>query len=214
MMLELQIESVESPPFASDTTATLALVLLARAQTMGFLPDTGGPTRLDRALLGEIAGSMQRQGIATAATASLGRALSRKSVDDVAVVAALRATLEAVNASPHPAGEWGPARELLGDELLARLVRVSPSSLRRYAGGERRTPDEVAWRLHAVARMLAALAGGYNDYGIRRWFERHRSALEGATPAELVEQSESEDDDRLVRVIALAEELLGPGGAA
>ena len=63
-------------------------------------------------------------------------------------------------------------------------------------------------------RLLAALVGSYNDYGIRRWFERRRSTLDGATPAELVEQADSEDDERLRRVIALADELTGAAAAA
>jgi hypothetical protein len=54
----------------------------------------------------------------------------------------------------------------------------------------------------------------YNDYGIRRWFERRRSALDGATPAELLEQADSEDDERLQRVIGLADELTGAAAAA
>ena len=212
-MVELQIESIEAPLLESAQAASLALSLVARAQTMGFLPLREGRVELDRRFLEELAELLRRRGVASRATASLARAM-QEPLNDVELIDALRATLDAVDASPHPEGEWAPARELLGDELLARLLRISASSLRRYAAGDRRTPDEVAWRLHLVARLLAALVGSYNDYGIRRWFERRRSALDKATPAELLERAETEDDERLERVLALAEQLTGAGAAA
>jgi hypothetical protein len=212
-MIELQIESIDAPLLESAQAASLALSLVARAQTMGFLPLREGRVELDREFLEELAELLRRRGVASRASASLAHAMQAEPLNDVELIDALRATLDAVDASPHPEGEWAPARELLGDELLARLMRISASSLRRYAAGDRRTPDEVAWRLHLVARLLAALVGSYNDYGIRRWFERRRSALDGVTPAELLEHADAEDDERLERVLALAEQLTGPGAA-
>jgi hypothetical protein len=215
IVFEVQIESIESPLLETGTAASLALALVARAQTMGFLPvRRSRRIELDRAFLEELAEQIRRSGIAAAATTALVQAARTEPVDNERVVDALRATLAGVDASPHPEGEWEPARELVGDDLLARLLAVSPSSLRRYASGERQTPDYVAWRLHLVARVLADLIGSYNDYGIRRWFDRRRTALDGATPAQLFEAAESEDDERLGRVLALAEELTGPGAAA
>jgi hypothetical protein len=204
---------METPLFESAQAVSLALSLVARAQTMGFLPLGEGRINLDRRFLEDLAELLRRRGVASRATATLARAV-KEPLNDVELIDALRATLDAVDASPHPEGEWAPARELLGDELLARLLRVSASSLRRYAAGNRRTPDEVAWRLHLVARLLAALVGSYNDYGMRRWFERRRSALDGATPAELLERAKTEDDERLEAVLALAEQLTGAGAAA
>lgn len=212
-MADLQIESIEPRLLETGEAATLALALLARAQTMGFLPPRVGRVELNRELLNELAEALSRDGVAAVATGSLRRATRVEPVDDVDLVAALRATIEAVDASPRPAAEWAPTREVVKDELLARLLRISVSSLRRYANGERKTPDEVAWRLHVVARLLSALVGSYNDYGIRRWFERRRTALDGATPAELLEQADSEDDERLRRVVALADELTGAAAA-
>lgn len=214
-MTDLQIESIEAPLLESGEAATLALALVARAQTMGFLPARAGyRVELNRDFLNELAELLRQQGVAAVATGSLQRATRVDPLDDVDIIAALRATLEAVDASPRPHAEWTSTRNLVGDDLLARLLRISVSSLRRYSSEERRTPDEVAWRLHVVARLLAALVGSYNDYGIRRWFERRRSALDDATPAELVEQADSEDDARLQRVIALADELTGAAAAA
>jgi hypothetical protein len=213
-MTELQIESIEEPLLESGAAATLALALVARAQTMGFLPEREGHrVDLNREFLNELAELLRQQGVAAVATGSLQRATRVEPLDDTDLVAALRATLEAVDASPRPEGEWGPARDVVGDHLLARLLKVSDSSLRRYAGGDRRTPDEVAWRLHVVARLLASLVGSYNEYGIRRWFERSRSALDGATPADVLEQAQSEDDVRLQHVLGLADELTGAAAA-
>jgi hypothetical protein len=214
-MIVLQIESIEEPLLESGEAVALALALVGRAQTMGFLPEREGHrVELDRDFLDELAESLRQQGVAATATGSLQRAIRVHPLRHVDVTAALRATVEAVDASPRPKGEWAPARTVLGDELLARLLRVSVSSLRRYSSGQRRTPDEVAWRLHVVARLLAALVGSYNDYGIRRWFERPRSALDGATPTECLQMAESEDEERLKRVIDLAEKLTGAGAAA
>jgi hypothetical protein len=214
IMVELQIESIDAPLLRSAEAASLALSLVGRAQTMGFLPVREGRVELDREFLEELAELLRRRGVALRATASLAHAMEAEPLNDVEVIDALRATLAAVDASPHPQGEWAPARELLGDELLARLLRISASSLRRYAAADRHTPDEVAWRLHLVARLLASLVGSYNDYGIRRWVERRRSALDGVTPAELLERAEAEEDERLESVLALAEQLTGAGAAA
>ena len=212
IMLELRVESVETPLLAAGAAASLALALVARAQVMGFLPTAA--IVLDRDLLVELAEELRKSGIGTLASGSLARAARSEPVDPAALADALRATIEAVDSSPHPQGEWKTARELLDDDVLARLLKVSNLSLRRYAGSERRTPDEVAWRLHLVARLLAALAGSYNEYGVRRWFERPRSALGGATPAQVLEHADSEDDEAVQRLVALADDLMGAGAAA
>ena len=187
----------------------LALLLVARAQLMGLLPPV--LQAVDLEVLVELARELQKRGIATLASAALVRAARSEPIDDAALAEALRATIAAVAASPHPEGEWRAARELLDDDLLARLVGVSSSSLRRYAKGDRKTPDDAAWRLHLVVQVLAALSGSYNGYGVRRWFLRPRSTLGGATPADVLERGEPEDEVR--RVVALAEALLGPLGA-
>lgn len=164
-------------------------------------------------MLDELAACLQSAGVASEPAARLRadialRRGARAWADD------LRAIVEALDASPMPEGEWGPARGLLGDDLLARLVGgVSQSSLRRYAGGSRATPDDIAWRLHVVARLLAALLGSYNAYGVRRWFERRRAALGGLAPVQVLETARDEDDDLLRAVVALADDLAGPGAA-
>jgi len=207
-VIQVRIASVSDPLAKSPRATEVALSLVSRAQVMGLLPDDlEEPLRLDTRLLLDIGRAAEVAGVATHAVPML-----RRGAD---LEAALRATLEAIDASPHPSGEWGPARELLGDDVLSRLLgRVSASSIRRYAAGARETPDEIAWRLHVVARILAGLIGSYNAYGIRRWFDRPRTALDGRTPARIVQRAKHEDDPDLQQVIALADALSGAGAAS
>ncbi len=208
-VVEIRIASVDRPLADQPEAARLGLVLLARAQLMGLLPEGfGEQTRLSLKVLGDVSDELSRHGIARSASVRLASRPDRQEV-----LLALREMLAAIDDSPNPDGEWGPARELLGDELLGRLVSVSAASLRRYASGERRTPDDVAWRLHAVARILSGLVGSYNDYGVRRWFDRPRAALDRATPSEVIRSAASEDDPALGRAIALADDLVGSGAA-
>ncbi len=50
----------------------------------------------------------------------------------------------------------------------------------------RATPQDIAERLHFRALLIARLTGRYNDFGIRRWLKRLRTALGGRSPASLL----------------------------
>lgn len=91
-----------------------------------------------------------------------------------------------VDESPRPEGEWAPVLRTLGEDLVATLVDTSVTSVRRYSTGNRVTPQAIAERLHFLALLLAELAGSYNDYGMRRWFTRPRTALSGQSPADVM----------------------------
>ncbi|HEY8339772.1 MAG TPA: hypothetical protein VIK95_07895 [Egibacteraceae bacterium] len=121
--------------------------------------------------------------------------------------AGLAALLALVEQSPHPSGEWRVLSEVLGADLLQRLVGVARSSLARYRSGTRETPAAVAARLHHIAMVVADLEGGYNTYGIRRWFERRRAQLDGRRPVDLLEGDWDPDDDGPRRVAELAAAL-------
>ena len=116
---------------------------------------------------------------------------------------------EALEASATPSTEWPAMRAVFDDEALIQLLGVGASSLRRYAGGERATPDDVAARLHWLAMVVAHLAGAYNDFGIRRWFERPRSQLDGKSPRQTLGPAWSPDDAAAARVRTLASVLSG-----
>jgi uncharacterized protein (DUF2384 family) len=76
--------------------------------------------------------------------------------------------------------------ELLGPDLLSRLLGVSTSSIRRYKLAARTTPDDVAERLHFLSLIVGDVSGAYNEIGIRQWFERKRVQLDGRTPVDLL----------------------------
>ena len=121
----------------------------------------------------------------------------------------LRNVLAAIEESPIPDQEWVPLTTLLGDELVSRTVGSSISSVQRYRNHERPTPDDIAARLHTVALIVADLAGSYNGFGIRRWFQRPRSVLGGQAPAEVLSGDWSPDDESVRTVRDLARSLLG-----
>jgi len=212
--MPVHIDSIERE-LDSSTVAPLAFKLLAKAQTMGFMPSGASErVKLNRRLLVRIAHVLESDGVAIESGARLRQLSAGRSEDEAEGTAewerALQEILEAVAASPRPHGEWQPARDLLGDELLARVLGgISISSLRRYAAGTRTTPDDIAWRLHVVATVLSSILGSYNDYGVRRWFDRRRSRLNGATPAEAIAQAQNESDELLQTTLALADQLTG-----
>jgi hypothetical protein len=122
--------------------------------------------------------------------------------------------LDALEHNPLPDTEWEAVRTVLGDDILGALVGVSPVSLRRYAGGERRTPDHVAARLHFVALVNADLAGSYNDLGARRWWGRPRGVLGGLCPSDALEANWDPDrSDTAAKIRALAASLVAAGSA-
>ena len=174
----------------------------------GFVPRSRLAVALDEDFLREFTERVRAAGI--------GRNLVvPDSLDAETLPETARSIRQALDRSPHPQGEWGHVRERLGDEHLAKLLEISQSSLRRYASGQRDTPDPVAWRLHVLTRLIASLSGSYNDYGVRRWFHRPRAQLGGQSPAEVfAAASTSGDDEPLEMLVELAEALTGPGLAA
>jgi hypothetical protein len=117
----------------------------------------------------------------------------------------LSTTYRLLEDSPTPATEWAGLREVFGDELLAMILSISPASVRRYAAGERRCPDEVAARLHWLAMVVEHLEGSFNAFGIRRWFQRSRQALGGLSPLAVLGQAWEPESAGPGRLMALAE---------
>ena len=83
-----------------------------------------------------------------------------------------------------PDFEWTRMAELLGLELLSRLLGISGSSVRRYRQNARATPDDVAERLHFLSLVVGDLGGAYNEIGIRQWFDWKRAQLDGRAPSD------------------------------
>ncbi len=92
----------------------------------------------------------------------------------------------ALEESPVPEFEWNRLAQVLGPDLLGRLLGTSATSVRRYRSNARTTPDEVAERLHFLSLVVGDLAGAYNEIGIRQWFERKRAQLDGRAPLDFL----------------------------
>jgi len=212
-MIEVRISPDSLPPWGAALGATLA-ALLTRSVAMGVL--AGKPvTRLDAAVVKRLAAALQRHGIGANAGLILAPLAVEpaQAIDDATqrrVADGLDRLSEALEASATPSTEWPSMRGVFGDEVLVELLGVGASSLRRYASGERATPDEVAARLHWLAMVVADLAGAYNDFGIRRWFERPRSQLDGKSPRQTLGAAWTPEDAAAARVRALAAVLSGP----
>ena len=129
-----------------------------------------------------------------------------------ASVSDLERTLEHLNLaleeSPVPEFEWNRLMEVLGLELLSRLLVISGSSIRRYRANARTTPDDVAERLHFLSLIVGDLAGAYNEIGIRQWFERKRVQLDGRTPLDWLKAPWKPDQAGPRRVQDLARALV------
>ncbi|HEV7678429.1 MAG TPA: hypothetical protein VGQ42_07660 [Candidatus Dormibacteraeota bacterium] len=200
-MTVLQIASAEAP-YNRPALGVRAARLLGLAEAMGLLPTAAPIARLDRrAILGPVR-HLLRQGIGRNA------ALEFETAADPERLAELLDRLHAeLLASPTPHTEAHQLGDLLGLDLLARLTSASPTSLRRYAAGERTAPDDVAARLHHLAVIVSHLAGGYNDFGIRRWFLRPRPQLKGRSPATALGSDWDPDGGAAQQVLRLAEAL-------
>lgn len=196
------IQSVEPQVARRLGPASQMLPSIYRAAAAGLL--SGLPILdLDEAALRQVIERIRSHGVAGRATHVLERALT-EDADSETIALAWREVAEAIEASPLPDTEWRAALELFGADEVAPLVGVSPASLRRYASGERPTPQDAAERLHAVMIATGDLRSTYNDYGIRRWFQRPRKALGDRAPREVLNGKWSPDDREPRRVLELA----------
>ena len=106
---------------------------------------------------------------------------------------------------------WRKLAPIFGDRLMSRLLGVSRRSVARYRSGERRTPEVVGARLNRHARVVHHLEGAYNALGVRRWFQRRRSALDGKSPADVLAGAWDPTAAESQSVLALARSLSGLG---
>ena len=174
-----------------------------RAEAMGIVEP--GPSRVEAETIRQLAAKVRSAGIAMS-PADVLRNVEQPSRDDVAAL--LEMIIAALEASPAPKYEWkGLARVFAVDDLAA-LLDISTSSLKRYQSGDRETPDSIAARLHFLALVVGDLAGSYNDVGIRRWFQRKRTQLDGRSPAALLKGDWDPDDPEPRRVRELSRSLV------
>lgn len=203
----------DSAPIVNRRLHERMLTLLARASAMGVLAGAA-ITQLDAPALQRVLSALHRQGLIGAAPVALAPLLRQGPARlDAATAERMADSLERLVAvledSPAPRSEWATMRSVFGDEALGALLGVAPASLRRYAAAERATPQAVAERLHWLAIVVSDLAGSYNDFGMRRWFERPRTQLGGKSPRALLGARWTPDDKSAQQVRRLAATLSG-----
>ena len=121
----IQIESAKAP-FTSPRLAFQAVTALGRADAMGLLPADELIQTLDLISFRKAVRHILRAGIARNIQLDLTDASGSN----------LERTLEHLNIaleeSPVPEFEWNRLAEVLGLELLGRLLGISATSIRRY----------------------------------------------------------------------------------
>jgi transcriptional regulator with XRE-family HTH domain len=206
-MPAIQKKSTSSPS-PGRSVRRLLVDVARRAEAMGLVDVQPGPAagpHGDLTVFRHIAKQAEKAGIATATAAALHNVETPPPEE---LAALLKTMIAALEASPAPAFEWGGLARVFDAEQLASLLNVSLSSLKRYQSGERTTPDPIAARLHFLALLVGDLAGSYNDIGVRRWFQRKRTPLDGRAPAALLAGEWDPDDAGPRRVRELARELV------
>ena len=173
----LAIQSVSEKAERRLDAARAGVLAVRLAEGMGLFVRPEG-RRIDRALVG--------QAIETAASAGLAEQVASRPDARAPGGETILAFLASLLDSPRPAAEIAHLAPIFGYPVLGRLVGTSVPSLRRYAAEDRRTPDAIAQRVHLVAQLVATLRGSFNEFGIRRWFERPHPALSGRAPGEIL----------------------------
>jgi hypothetical protein len=203
-MSNIQISSVMHP-FETDELYPKAARLLRRADAMGLLDE---PLReLSTDTLRKVARKLAQRGLASDLA---GRLITGKpSASDLSRY--LDAALLALEESPVPAAELTRLNVTLGHELLSGLLEISAASLQRYQSGERQAPDLIAERAHYLTSVTSALEGIYNEFGVRRWFERPRSIFNGKSARQLLGRDWAPSGEAAHRILAAAESLADLG---
>lgn len=201
--------STAATPLDQSPLAESAVGLLRRAQALGLLEEDELITRLDLELLRRVADRASAVGIGGDAAI----AMRRQSLGSGQLGAIIERLDEALQESPLPDKEAAELLRVFTRDDLAALVGTSAVSLGRYLSGTRSWPDELANRVHWLALVVSDLAGAYNEFGIRRWFERERAQLDGRSPRQVLGASWRPDDMGVERVRNLATDLVGAGAA-
>jgi hypothetical protein len=169
------------------------------AETMGLFERPTG-RRVDRRLVGEA--------IEAAAGAGIAEQIAARPDAAEPEGPTIELFLEALRSSPRPAGEIPALVAMLGYGRLEQLTGASEASLRRYAAEARATPDVIARRLHLIAEIVAIVRGSFNEFGVRRWFERPHPSLGGRAPVEVLGPGFDPDGDGAQATLAAATTLL------
>src|ERR1035441_8468593 len=161
----IQIESAKGP-FTSPRIACTGLTALGRADAMGLLPADEHIETLDLQSFRKAVRHIHRAGIARNIQLDLRNDLASSGPDLERILEHLNLALVE---SPVPEFEWNRLTDVVGLDLLSRLLGISARSIGRYKAAARTTPDDVADRLHFLSLIVGDLSGAYNEIGIRQW---------------------------------------------
>ena len=201
----VQIRSVQGP-FDSPVVARLAVTVLTRAEAMGLLPAKETIERLDMDTFRRLVEGIAQAGIGNGLLADLA-ASSSPNPRQLAVT--LQKLAEALDASPTPACEWAGVNGVLGGEVLASLLGISSSSVRRYLSGNRATSrwDRGSPPLPGTGHRRPC-GGLPMTSASARWFQRPRKLLDSRSPAQLLDGTWQPEDPGPQRVRDLAAALV------
>jgi len=207
-MAVIQLATIDAP-IDDPVLVGPTIDLLRRAIALGLLGQDELVDRLDLELVRRIAREASNAGIGQ----DVAVALLHGDPGSDRLATLIRRLDDALTASPLPDRELPEVLRVLDREQVAELTGTSSVSLGRYQAGARRWPDQLAARIHWLALVLADLAGAYNEFGSRRWFDRKRSQLEGRSPREVLISGWDPADPDVERVRELAAALAGAGAA-
>jgi hypothetical protein len=206
-MGDIRVTSI-AVPFDRPPLASLAMQLVRRASALGLLRDRD-VRQLDLPLVRDIAREASEHGIGQ----DVSTALLAKRIAPGRLEGLIEQLDQSLEGSSIPDRESQELVSVFGRDGLAELLGTSQVSIGRYLTGARPWPDDIAARLHWLAMVVGDLKGGYNDFGVRRWFERPRPQLRGRSPKQVLGDSWDPDAKAATRVRELASALAGPGSA-
>lgn len=93
---------------------------------------------------------------------------------------------------------------VLQEGLLTALVGKSLADIQKDL--QRRSNE-----IHFLYEIVDSLRGSYNDEGIRRWFQRERSQLEGKSPLQYLGPGWNPNDKEAKYVLELAKSSINSG---
>jgi hypothetical protein len=212
-MAAIRISTVE-PPLNDPALVMPAIRLVRRALGLGLLSEGGPVEQLSLELVRRIAREATTAGIGIDASASLLHGSLQANRLGASHLADLIERLEdSLAQSPLPSREVPELLRVFDREELSELIGTTPVSLGRYLSGSRAWPDELATRIHWLALVVSDLQGAYNDFGIRRWFNRVRPQLDGRSPRQTLGADWDPGNPTVERVRQLAASLVGAGAA-
>jgi uncharacterized protein (DUF2384 family) len=204
-MMAIVRSSPDLVPPENSVASHLWWELLSAADGIGLISMTAAPERPDPLILKEVLDRLTEAGVAQSFIVRL-RGIDASDSSQTGEL--VRGVLDALRGSPLTEYEWPALMKIFGTEELARILRISESSLNRYATGSRATPDRIAERLHFIALIVGDLRGAYNEVGVRRWFHRRRISLDGRAPIELLGDDWMPEEEGAETVRELAHSLL------